>query len=422
MPSTERPLSRSDIEKRSAQQAAAAGPHVRAFWEELLPNMSLYPLSSQNLRTHALLRGSAPVRLDEAITCPWIALNSKRRTLALCVDVDHADGPELIARLPTGCPKPTLVIDPWSGRSHAILPLATPVLTGPGSRKLPIGLAKFAHALLAAALRGTALPFTSLVKCPTGLVGNLTGLRMLRGRVPATPLVWDAYVECHSGLMWVTQLGDGAAQLNDVVNALLPEHERELPESAACRRWRKKRGEPSARGRNCMVFDLVRWWAYDDCEQDLDKVTAEATRVNGTLSNPLPDAEVNSIARSIAKFMRDKYVPRFGGGRRGRDREVNQSLDTKGRQELAGRCSAAQRKAATNQRIVSAAVEMRAANEKITQTAVARRLNLCERTVRGHWTSVIKVLETKLARPGPEASAFTDVVPEGPGIGLPLAA
>src|SRR5487761_2075306 len=178
-------------------------------WERLVHSMVAWPVASQNIRTHAPIPCAGPLPLDEAITCGWIAVNSERRVLALCIDIDHADGPELVARLPSGCPKPMLVICPWSGRAHAILPLVSPVHTGPGARPKPNSLARYALGLLAAALRGPPLPFTSLVKCPAALVQNLTGQRMLRGPRPANPAVWNAYVASGTDLMWITQPGDG---------------------------------------------------------------------------------------------------------------------------------------------------------------------------------------------------------------------
>lgn len=60
-------------------------------------------------------------------------------------------------------------------------------------------------------------------------------------------------------------------------------------------------------GRNVGIFDATRFYAYEhfrDCDHEIfDFAYAE----NSKLSAPLPHAEVNSIARSVCKFMREKY-------------------------------------------------------------------------------------------------------------------
>lgn len=354
-------------------------------WERLVASMVAWPIASQNIRTHAPIPCAGPLPLDEAITCGWIAVNSERRVLALCIDIDHADGPELVARLPSGCPKPMLVICPWSGRAHAILPLVLPVHTGPGARPKPISLASYALRLLAAALRGTPLPFTSLVKCPTALVQNLTGQRMLRGPRPAKPAVWSAYVASGTDLMWITQPGDGPAELWNVVNALADEYGGQVSSPRRRAVWRSDRGEPSAYGRNCQLFDEVRKWAYNHRERTFECILREALDRNARFPVPLPASEIGSIARSITKFMRGRYKPRYGNGRRGRDRKLNRDLSTRERQALAGRQSALQRKAANDDRLLVAMTALRAAGEKVTQRAVAERVGLSERAVRSRW-------------------------------------
>lgn len=373
-------------------------------WERLVASMVAWPIASQNIRTHAPIPCAGPLPLDEAITCGWIAVNSERRVLALCIDIDHADGPELVARLPSGCPKPMLVICPWSGRAHAVLPLASPVHTGPAARPKPISLASYALRLLAAALRGTPLPFTSLVKCPTALVHNLTGQRMLRGPRPANPAVWNAYVASGTDLMWITQPGDGPAELWDVVNALADEYGGQVSSPRPRARWRKDRGEPSAYGRNCQLFDEVRWWAYEHEECTFECILREALDRNARFPVPLPASEIGSIARSITKFMRGRYKPRYGNGRRGRDHKLNRDLTTQERQALAGRQSALQRKAANDDRLLVAMTALQTAGKKVTQRAVAEQAGLSERTVRSRW-SVLTQQPPSLAETAASAAA-----------------
>lgn len=65
--------------------------------------------------------------------------------------------------------KPHLVIDPWGGRSLAIIQLATPVLTGEGSRLGPQFLVNLAHEMMASYFEATALPHSNVVKNPWDL-------------------------------------------------------------------------------------------------------------------------------------------------------------------------------------------------------------------------------------------------------------
>jgi len=368
------------IRARAAEEAHDAAPHLRPFFDIMLPRLPLWLKASQNIRTMAPQRWLAPLPLDQAITCPWIAVNTDQRVNALCIDIDHADGPELVAKLPPGCPKPTLVIDPWSGRSHAILPLVTPVLTGDTARRPPIALARYAHRLLALALQGNALPFVNPVKCPAGLSRYIGGPRERKGIKPAAPLVWEAYVESGTDLIWLTQLGDGAAELRAVVEALVDDNKEALPPRTSRSNWRRGWGEPSTVGRNCNLFDQLRFWCYREGERDADRILAEAARLNDLLPNPLSASEVACIARSVADFMQNRYSPRRGGTR-GRDRAINRGLDIKARQALAGARSAEQRRTANEQKVAAAVAKLREAGERVVQRQVAVLAKVSERTV-----------------------------------------
>ena len=356
----------------------------------VVPRLPLYPLASQNIRTRALHRWQARLALDHAITCPWIALNTSRRVNALCIDIDHADGPDLVANLPAGCPKPTLVIDPWSGRSHAILSLATAVLTGEAANPKPVLLAKYALRLLAAALRADPRTFLTLVKCPAGLVRCLGGPRDFKGVTPATPLVWEAYRSSATGLMWLTQLGDGPAELRAVVEALADDNEIARPTPPQRSNRRSTQQESSTLGRNCNLFDRLRIWCYQEMDRSQDRISAEAARLNAMFPDPLSASEVASIVRSVAHFMQTKYSPHQAGAR-GRDRALNRGLDIKGRHALAGKRSAEQRRAANRLKIAAAVAELEQAGEHIRQRRVVQLTKLSERTDR-----------TRPARPRPD--------------------
>jgi hypothetical protein len=128
--------------ERALQEANDNAPHLAGLAHQILRNMPRRPLAGQNIRAITRNPSTGPLPIHDAITAPWICFNSNRRLNALVVDIDHADGPEVVGALPPGCPRPTLSIDPHSGRAHAILFLATPVLTSEGDRPGPQNLAK----------------------------------------------------------------------------------------------------------------------------------------------------------------------------------------------------------------------------------------------------------------------------------------
>lgn len=68
--------------------------------------------------------------------------------------------------------------------------------------------------------------------------------------------------------------------------------------------------EVSGLGRNCMMFDTVRFWAYkaireyrgNTFDSWLDAVLKECLSVNSAFLEPLPYSEIKATARSIAKY------------------------------------------------------------------------------------------------------------------------
>ncbi|MDM1759227.1 replication initiation protein [Acinetobacter sp. 256-1] len=73
----------------------------------------------------------------------------------------------------------------------------------------------------------------------------------------------------------------------------------------------EEKKEVSGLGRNCMLFDTIRFWAYKAIRECLGgsldgwctKVLNEALIVNGALLDPLPYSEVKATAKSIAKWV-----------------------------------------------------------------------------------------------------------------------
>ena len=83
--------------------------------------------------------------------------------------------------------------------------------------------------------------------------------------------------------------------------------------------------EVSGLGRNCMMFDTVRYWAYKEIRAHrgstfdiwLRKVLEQCQNANGAFIEPLPYSEVKATAKSIARYCwkkdgyhKQKYIDR----------------------------------------------------------------------------------------------------------------
>jgi hypothetical protein len=389
-------------------EARLAAPHLAPLAEHVLSRAPRRPLASQTIRALTRDRVAAPLLLDEAVTCPWLALDSDIAVNAIGIDIDHADGPARVEQLARayGLPRPLLVIDPWSGRSHLIALLRTPVLLRPGDRAGPRNLLVRARRMLAAAVNGTPLPPRALMKSPWGRTEYLIGARHLRGARPAVPALWEAYQNAGSGLLWHTEPGDRHAyELRAIIAALADDFgEAAAPEIR--HRFRKQRPQPSARGRNCALFDQLRGWAYDHAETDANALAAEAARINAGFPAPLPASEVAATVRSIARFMATRYRPRTdAASRRGRDHLSGAHLTPQARRALSGQVTAAGRAAATDTKIAAAIADLRTAGARVTQAAVAAGARVSLRTVKSRWHGLGMVQDGALSGDAPPCGA-----------------
>ncbi|MDB5612513.1 MAG: hypothetical protein JWQ22_166 [Devosia sp.] len=365
-----------------------AAPHVYRLAHRLLPRLPRRLLASQNLRTACPAPFSSVLPLNLAASCPWIAIDSIEARNALLFDLDHDDGAELIAALPEAI-RPWLIIDPFSGRSHAILFLHTPVITTASGSTRAMAFADHAHRMMAEWLCATPLPQRSLVKNPLGRADTLLGTQVRRSPHPTSLVTWDAWEASESELLWHTIPGADAVELRDVVATLADEASQSGTVAFRPCRYASRHPEPSATGRNCNLFDQVRFWAYEHAEQDGGAILAEAQRVNACMSNPLPASEVAATANSISGFMAQRYKPRHGlGSTRGRDRVGGQGLSASERKSAAGINSAAMRRSATDSKIAGAVAAMRLGRESITQVALAAHSGVSLRTVKGRWRDI----------------------------------
>ena len=369
-------------------EANSVAPFLNALTDFVLPSMPARARTSQNIRSINRDHYSDEMPLVDALTNPWLTLDTPRYRNAICIDVDHPDIYEKLLSLPRGCPRPHVVFDPWSGRSHAFLMLKSPVLMGEGSALGPQFLFNLAGRLMATALDGTLMPHKGLIKSPWGQTKYLQGQRLKRGPQPESEDFWLAYEEAQTGLMWQTTIGDlKSVELRAILASLADEYPDEM-EIHTQARFKRRKCEPSDLGRNCALFDVVRWWCYETAETDACAIQDYAEQINIGFPVPLPPSDVRATARSIARFMRNRYRPRADGAtrNRGRDSRYNSGLDTVEKQRLSALKSAEARTARNIANIDLAVKSLVERKFRVTQSNVAKESGLSERTVRKYWS------------------------------------
>jgi hypothetical protein len=96
--------------------AVQAAPHLAVLAMSVLPRFPIKVQASQNIRTLAPMRSTALLWIDDAITVPWLAWDSKDFRNVLAIDIDHPEALERWQDLPAHI-RPHLVMgDPCETR------------------------------------------------------------------------------------------------------------------------------------------------------------------------------------------------------------------------------------------------------------------------------------------------------------------
>ena len=364
-------------------EAKQAAPHLAGLADTILPKMPRIIRASQNLRAINIENASYLFTLEVGINLPWISFDAKQSRNCLLFDIDHDSGLDLVEELPKSI-RPTLIFDPYSGRSHGVLPLVTPVLRG--GKIGPEVLADLAHQLLSRHLKATALPTGSLIKNPFGKASELVGSLPRRTPSPSSLILWEGFQEANTGLCWHTVAGSTGAELREIISHLADEYDEVT--SPRTKRIFRHRGEPSNLGRNCALFDLVRFWAYDNNEKDGGQIMKKAQEINQTLQPPLPFAEVNATARSIGKFMASRYKPKSAlSDRKGVMGLAGSSLEMKDKQKLAAIRTNDIKTDNTDHKIRQA-IKHWPTSQKMTQAALAKVSGVSLKTIKRRWKAL----------------------------------
>ena len=164
------------------------------------------------------------------------------------------------------------------------------------------------------------------------------------------------------------------------------------------RYWTRKRAANHGHyglGRNCALFHRLRFWAYDWIvfyrdEEDtvfiewMEIVLCKAEEFN-IFPQPLPYGEIKSTAKSVGKWVWERFFPTGKRKRRGAmASELFGSdipLDLAARQRLSARRTHELRRSATEEKIIAAIGELTRAGQKITKAAVSRLTGIHRNTL-----------------------------------------
>lgn len=348
-------------------------------------------LCSNTIKTRCPSSGIMP--LDRAINAPWLALDSDSYRNAILLDIDHADGVDLWLALPDFL-RPHLVLDPYSGRSAAIYWLAQPVPINGGYGRME-RLLSLTAALCGVYFKATVLPHKSLAKNPFGLTSDLPGgttkCLVRRTKQPTAPDMYAGWKASKSPFLWHTLPGADEHQLSDLARWL---QELDLVDDIDTKMPTKKRAyvpdATSEAGRNAELFSILRYWCYAQVERDYSAILAKATEINEQFLPGLPVMELESIARSISKFMRTKYKPGARCGldwERGIMRLKGKDMELRDKQRLAA-ARTADVKASQTRAKLQAIIRHWSPEQRLTKAALARAAGVSVDTVKRAWSDI----------------------------------
>lgn len=358
-------------------------PELLKLAKILFPKMPRIVRASQNLKSINVEHSSHIFPLNQACDLPWISFDSRDFRNVLLLDIDHSDGLELWEELPESI-KPHLVIDPYSGRSAGIFVLKTPIQVA-GQKQNFFG--NMCHQMVADYFKASPLPHGSLTKNPFGRASNVIGQLARRSPSPTGGIMWEAHQEANTGLLWHTVQGCPEIELRDIVAHFADDYVDYTPKSTK-KVFSKKRGDPSYIGRNCYVFDLVRFHCYDNNETSLESILQKSQEENQKMEKPLPQSDLKSISRSIHKFMVTRYRPRTKDPiNKGIMGLAGSSLPQKDKQKLAA-LRTADIKSDDTQHKIKQAIRLLPEGRKPTQKAISEASGIPLRTIKRYWKNV----------------------------------
>ncbi len=318
--------------------------------QDFVKNLPFKPYSSDDLSFGLKISNA-----KRALKRSYIQSNPRDMIYRITIDVDHDNA--VFAAYDANIVEPTFIVKNKYknfGRAHLHYDLAVPVCRSDNANRHPIQYLAAIEAALIKALNGdpdyvglvTKNPFSSDYECIVGEGKSYT---------------LEELAEC--------------LELEQVQN-----------------KWRKKKREETRGhlGRNCDLFDDLRFWAYDRVSDARDSqsypawfdyAAAEAEKLNN-FQTPLDARELNAIVKSVARWTWDKYTGQGSGCKRGRDTLKNSLLiDDRDKQILAAHETNKQRKTNTETNISNAIKALQLENKKITIASISKKSGIHRNTV-----------------------------------------
>ena len=326
--------------------------------QDFVKNLPYKPYSSDDLSFGLKISSS-----QRALKRAYIQSNPRDMVYRITIDVDHDNA--VFAAYDANIVEPTFIVKNKYknyGRAHLHYDLKVPVCRSDNANRHPMQY---------------------LASIESALIKALGGDQGYVGLVTKNPL--SSEYEC--------LVGEGKSYtLEELAECL------ELEQVQS--KWRKKKREESRGylGRNCDVFDDLRFWAYDrvsDARDSqsyatwFDRVAEEADNLNKHQVPMLDDRELKAIVKSVARWTWDKYTGQGSGCKRGRDTLKNSLLtDDKDKQVLSAIETNKQRKKNTDDAIDKAIAYLKEKETKITQKTVAMASGVGIATVKRKWSGI----------------------------------
>jgi Replicase family/Primase C terminal 1 (PriCT-1) len=328
----------------------------------LLGNIFSYPYASEGKDKDGIFAPARKYKKSTAVKKPILQINGPRKITYLCFDIDRAYGG--IAWQDANLPLPNIVvINPENLHAHLVYELAKPVWLRKKDDDRP----------------GEASPirYMKAVRMAMGRdLGSDPSYNMFMVKNPFHPS-WDIRI--------------GPEQPYSL--AELSEH-LDLTEMSGARL------EQNFFGRNCTLFDSVRYWAYShvgdstDLESFKKAVYYEAEKLNSSFPaplQPLPEKEIRDIVKSVSGWIWTRYTG-SGNIKRRRIMGLDRNQSLRERQQQGQLYSARIRNESTISKIRHAVSILLSQGANINKSTIASTSKLARSTVRDNWKVVVETL------------------------------
>ena len=306
-------------------------------------------LQEKVLSTNNFIDGLKFRHKEDALQCSHIALNQFYKKF-IALDIDQPWAAFLWEE--RVMPVPSLVVtSPDTGRCHYLYALETPVIYTEAGRRAPQRLYEAVD---------------------LGLTHRATADPSYAGLVTKNPLHPRWKVIQHNVSYDLKQL----AEYVDLT--------------------RHKIDRTNSQGRNCTLFDVLRFWAYREVrlysrfEAWQTACDDKAIYINSSFSESLPAKEVLSTSKSIGKWT---WKHRGDNYKNRGVMELHKDMPLHYKQVLAGKYSSSSEASSTLEKLLRAAKELQFKGLEVNQKNIVKLSNMSLRTVKNHWSALAETLK-----------------------------